>query len=288
MNLEALLHRCTESADLGRLTLPGGTSRVEPVHVVAIHYAPGAGEAMAGGLAEALDKTLYEARARLSDPDGGPAVVANFAEIQPAWAFAGRLRANGIAPILLAPEDVESDARRFLVRSFHLGERGITAVSRRGETAEVDYGEIQLVLRGARIDERTEIKRTEQRKFSPSRALLTGGLVLTKTTSKTEQVTTVEREEFLHLYAGEGPALALRAGALNYQSLGPALQPSTAANFAYLVDFFRRALPHARFDERLTSRQGRARVLGPSLTENLDVAVTLLARVLGRRSGTSS
>lgn len=250
------------------------------MHVVAIHYAPGAGEAMVGGLAEALDSTLYEARARLSDPEGGPAVVGSFAEIEPAWAFAGRLRANGIHPILLSPADIETDSRRFLVRSFHLRDQGLTAISRRGETAELAYREVRIALRGVRIEERTEIKRTEQRKFSASRALLTGGLVLTKTTRKSEPVTTEEREEFLHLYADGGPVLAFRSAALTFQSLGPALRPSTAANFAYLVETLRSALPQARYDERLANRQGRARILGPSLTENLDVAVTLLARVL--------
>jgi hypothetical protein len=253
------------------------------VHVVAIHYAPGTGEAMVSGLAEALDKTLYEARARLSHPEGGPAVVASYGEIQAAWACAGRLRANGISPILLTPEDVESDTERFLVRSFALGEQGIEAVSRQGRTTALPYREIDLVLRGVRIDEQTELKRTEQRKFSPGRALLTGGLVLTRTTRKLEPVTTEQREEFLHLYAEGRPPLAFRSTSLNYHSLGAALQPSTTANFAHLVEALRRALPHARYDERLTSRQARARVLGPSLTENLDVAVTLLARVLRRR-----
>jgi hypothetical protein len=250
------------------------------MHVVAIHYAPGGGEAMAGGLAEALGGTLYEARARLSDSAGGPAVVGNFAEAEPAWAFAGRLRNNGIPPILLTPADIESDARRFLVRSFHLGAAGLTAESRRGESAEVAYRDVQLVLRGVRIEERTEIKHTEQRKLSPSRALLTGGLVMTKTVRKAQPVTMEEREEFLHLYTAAGPVLVFRSGALNYRSLGAALRPSTAANFAYLVETLRRALPQARWDERLANRQGRARILGPALKENLDVAVTLLSRVL--------
>ncbi|HEY7214600.1 MAG TPA: hypothetical protein VIC28_08215 [Thermoanaerobaculia bacterium] len=254
------------------------------MYIVALHYAPGTGEVMAGPLADASGKTLYEARARLSDPQGGPAVIGNFAEIEPAYAFAGRLRANGIIPILLTPEEVESDARRFLVRSFELGEQAITAVSRRGETAERSYSEIDLVLRGVRIEERTEVKRTEQRKFSPVRAIVTGGMILTKTTRKTEPVTTEEREDFLHLYAGGEPPLVFRSGALNFRSLGAELRPSTAANYSYLVEALRRALPHARYDERLASRQGRARILGPSLAENLDVAVTLLARVLRQRS----
>jgi hypothetical protein len=253
------------------------------VNVVAIHYAPGKGEALMPVLAEATDKTLYEVRARLSSPEGGPAVVANFGEIEPAWAFAGRLRVNGVVPILLTPEDVESDAQRFLVRTFHLGELGVTATSRRGETAELLYPEIDLILRGVRIEERVELQTTESRKFSAGRALMTGGLVASKTTRKLEKVTTEQRDDFLHLYGDGKPPLVFRSSAVTYQSLGPALQPSIAANFNYLVETLRRAATHAPYDERLTNRQARARVLGPSLTENhLDIAISLLARVLRR------
>src|SRR5918999_562824 len=158
------------------------------MYVVAIHYAPGAGTALEKVLAEALGKTLYEARARLSNPEGGPVVVGNFATIEPAYAFAGRLRANAIIPILLMPEDIETDARRFLVRSFQLGEQGITATSRQGESLELAYHEIELMLRGVRIDERIKVQRTEERRFSPVRAVVTGGMVLSKTTRKAAQV----------------------------------------------------------------------------------------------------
>lgn len=254
------------------------------MNVIAIHYAPGKGEALVPALAEATDKTLYEVRARLSSPEGGPAVVANFGEIQPAWAFAGRLRANGVVPILLTPEDVETDAQRFLVRTFELGEHGVTATSRRGETAELPYHEIDLILRGVRIEERLERQTTESRKFSPGRALMTGGLMTSKTTRNLQQRVTEERDDFLHLYAGGRPPLVFRANAVNYQSLGPALQPSVSANFSHVVEALRRSAPQALYDERLTNRQARARVLGPSLTENhLDIAVSLLARVLRRR-----
>ena len=250
------------------------------MNVVAIHYAPGQGEALVPALAEATDKSLYEVRARLSSPEGGPAVVANFGEIQPAWAFAGRLRVNGIVPILLTPEDMESDARRFLVRTFQLGSHAVTAMSRQGQTVELPYREVDLVLRGVRVDERVELKTTEERKFSATRALVTQGLITRKTIRKLQQVTTEERDDFLHLYSEGRPPLVFRASALTYQSLGPALQPSIAANFAYLVETLRRASSHAPYDDRLTNRQARARVLGPSLSENVDVAVSLLARVL--------
>jgi len=250
------------------------------VYVLAIHFAPGAGEALAEPLAEALGCTLYEARARVGDPQGGPAIVAHYGEIEPAWACAGRLRANGLAPILITPEDVESNAVRFQVRSFTLGGQTLTVVSRRGETAEVPYRELDLFLRGTRLEERTEVKTTEQRKFSAGRAILSGGLMLTKKTRTVEQVTTEDRDDFVQLYGDGRPPLVFHASGLNYQSLGTALQPSVAANFAQLIARLRQGAPQARYDERLANRAGRARILGPLKDRHLDVAVSLLARVL--------
>src|SRR5881628_2711347 len=52
------------------LDLPRRRRQSGAVNVIAVHYTPGGGEALAGPLAEALDKTPYEARARLSDPEG--------------------------------------------------------------------------------------------------------------------------------------------------------------------------------------------------------------------------
>ena len=252
------------------------------MYVIAVHYPPGQGEALVAPLAEALDKTPYEARARVSDPEGGPAVVARYGEIEHAWACTGRLRANGISPILLTPEDVETDNRRFVVRTFHLGEHGITAISRRGESAEIEYRQVGVFLRGTRIDEKTELKTTEQRKFSMGRAVLTQGLMMTKTVRKLEQVKTSDREDFLQLYVEGRPPLVFRSGGLDYRALGTALQPSVQANFTRLNALLRQALPQARYDERLANSQARARVLGPGLGENhLDIAISLISRVLG-------
>ena len=108
--------------------------------------------------------------------------------------------------------------------------------------------------------------------------LLTQGLMMTKTVRKTDKVTSVEREEFFHLYADGRPPLVFRSGALDYRSFGPDLQPSVQANFTHLVERMRQAFPHARYSERLANRQSRARILGPGLTDNhLDVAISLLA-----------
>jgi len=255
------------------------------MHVVAIDYRPGPGEALAGELAEVLGKSLYEARARLSDPAGGPAVAATYAEIDPARDRAARLRAGGFDTLLLSPEQVEVDSSRFLVRGFQLGERGLTVHSRQGQSTEIAYADVVLLLRGVRPILQAETKTVEERKFSPARAILSGGLIFTKTTRRTRQVTNEEREGFLHLYAAGKRPLALRENALDYQSLGPALRPSVAANFSHLLAELRRACPGALYDERLAGRAGRARVLGPSLNpeRHLDIAISVLARVLRER-----
>ena len=164
---------------------------------------------------------------------------------------------------------------------FELNEQGIAATSRRGETAEIAARDIALLLRGVRIDEQTELKTTEQRKFSASRALLTQGLMMTKKVRTTEKVTTSSREEFLHLYAVGRPPLVFRSGGLDYRSFGNALQPSVQANFTHLIEEMRRTFPAAPYNERLANRQSRQRILGPGLTDNhLDIAVSLLSHLL--------
>jgi hypothetical protein len=131
------------------------------------------------------------------------------------------------------------------------------------------------------MSETTELKTTEERKFSIGRALATQGLMMTKTVRKTEKLTSVEREELVHLYAKGRPPLVFRSGALDYRSFGPDLQPSVQANFTRLVERMRQAFPQVPYNERLANRQSRSRILGPGLTDNhLDVAISLLARVL--------
>ena len=93
-------------------------------------------------------------------------------------------------------------------------------------------------------------------------------------------MTTEERDEFLQLYSAGRKPVIFHASGLNYQPLGADLQPSTVANFARLIEKLRQAAPQARYDERLANRPGRARVLGPLKERHLDIAVSLLARVL--------
>jgi hypothetical protein len=98
----------------------------------------------------------------------------------------------------------------------------------------------------------------------------------------TEQKIMEQREGFLFVYAEGGLPLVFREGALDYSSLGPALQPSRTANFTALLAELRRRSSQARFDDRLTTRAGQIQLLGPALDVQryIGVAIELLARVL--------
>lgn len=252
------------------------------MHVVALQFDKDAGDALAVRLAAVLGRTLLEARGRVSEPAGGPSVLATFGEAGPAEEYAEELRSRGFDVLVLPSEEVETEEQRLVVRSFELAPEALIAQPRHGGAVEVPWRDVRLLLRGIVRVQHKRTQMVQQRQLSLGRAVLTGGLMVTKTvkSSKTEVLT--ENEGFLHLYPASGPTLYFPQADLNYAGLGPGLEPSVAANFARLVTVLRQASPRAVYDERLTTLPGQARLLGPSLTpeRHLDLAVTLLARAL--------
>jgi hypothetical protein len=251
------------------------------MYAVALQFEKNAGDALAVRLAAVLGRTLLEARGRVSEPEGGPSVLATFPEGAAAEAYAEELRSRGFAVLVLPPEAVESEKARFVVRSFELGPDALTAQSRQG-MVQVPWPEVRLLLRGMVRVERKRTQTVQRRELSLGRAVITGGLMVTKAVKESKSEVRVEQEGFVHLYPAAGAPLVFRQTDLNYSGLGTGLQPSMAANFARLVAALREASPRAVYDERLATQQGQARLLGPSLpaASHLDVAVSLLSRAL--------
>jgi hypothetical protein len=255
------------------------------MHVVALQFDKDAGDALAVRLAAVLGRTLLEARGRVSEPEGGPAVLATFGAPGPAVEYAEELRSRGFEVLVLPLNEVETDEQRLVVRSFELGPGALRVRSRQGKTVEVPWREVRLLLRGIVRVQNKRTQMTQQRELSLGRAVLTGGLMVTKTVKSSKKDVLTENEGFLHLYAPSAPPLVFPQSDLDYSGLtglGPGLEPSVAANFARLTAALRAACPEARYDERLATPQGQARLLGPSLPpeRHLDLAVTLLARAL--------
>jgi hypothetical protein len=252
------------------------------MNIAAIHNLPDNKEELAAELADALEVTLYDARSRLSVPGNGPIVVAIGKELDAVEKTAERLRAGGFDVIVLNEDDIETLAGRFIVREFRLDDKELVLGSRDGESLAIAYSGIDLILRGTCIAVSSTTEAETKRKFSPGRAILSGGLIMSKTTKTVKNISTEEREGFFYLYSKNRPVAVFLENDLLYDSLGPALQPSRMANFAYLLAELQQRQPDAIFDDRLLRRAEQALMLGPRLSpeDHLDAAIALLAKKL--------
>jgi hypothetical protein len=250
------------------------------MHIAAIHDLPENKAELAATLAAALGVTLYEARSRLSAPGNGPIVVAVSGKHGVVEKITEKLQSSGFEVIVLNKDEIETGSSLFIVRKFRLDDRDLVVESRDRQSLTVKYSDIDLILRGTCIAVRSETKTMKERKFSPGRAILSGGLVIRKTTNVTRNVTTEDREGFFNLYSKNWLPLVFFENTLIYDSLGPELKPSRMANFAYLLEELRQRQPDAIFDDRLLRRAEQALLLGPMLSpeDHLDVATALLVK----------
>jgi hypothetical protein len=252
------------------------------MHVVAIHGINKDRETLAGVLAAVLKVTMYEALTRLRTPGNGPLIVAVLADEERAGQLVQQLHSAGFKAVGLTAGEIDAAAFAWIVRRFSLGERELHVETEKGDTLDISFQDIDLVLCGIRISRSTTTKTVKERSVDLGRAVLSGGVMMTKTTKTTQDVATEVRERFVNLYTGDAPVIVFRENALDYNSLGPARKLSRSENFTYLVAELRRYCPGVRYDERLMNRAAQAALLGPLLNpaEHLFVATALLAKVL--------
>lgn len=251
------------------------------MNIVAVYNLDKDEDTLSKALAEALGKTVYEARARLRAPRDGPSIIAVFQDLEKAEECAARLRTNDFDAVILRHEEIESDKARFIARSFEFTVKSLDSESCQKQNFILPYRDIRIILYGIGITVQKETETVKERKFSMGRALMTSGLVMTRSISHEVRSEEENRERFLYIYAPDRQTVALRENVLQYEALGKALQPSRAANFNYVVAELRKRCPDAVFDDRLLNRGSQAQMLGPSFNpeEHLDLAASLLAKV---------
>jgi hypothetical protein len=257
------------------------------MHIVVIHRWKEETAELVQALAVAVGKTAYEMRQRMIG--GGPAVIASFADPQQAGTLAMKLNRSGVMTLIIDSDALRSKGGRFFVCRFELKDRSLHIESSDGQSAEIAYGDIDLLLSGTRILGQTETITVTERKFSLGKTILSGGIPLSKKVEHQEEVNTEERENILCVYAGERPPIVLSQSGLSYDGLGAAMKLSRMLNFAFLKSELLRLCPAAGYDDRLLTRIGQVRVLGPALNpeSSLDLAFDILARSLrcGRIAG---
>ncbi|MBL8944124.1 MAG: hypothetical protein JNK45_13290 [Myxococcales bacterium] len=238
-------------------------------------------------VAVALGVTAYDVRASLQVEGGGPAILAVLADPAAAESTAAALRSVGVEAVTRDVAATSAAIGDFAVRRFEFGPTGLSLDTRDGRTAEVPYASVDAIVLACAIisTEHTEVVR--ERKFSPGRSLLTGGLINTRTRDTTQRQTHVDSEEIAFVFAGGAEAYRLGEASLVFQGLGAAIQPSRTANFQYLLAQLRQRCTGAAIDERLRKRAQQAQLLGRVLSpdDHLELAVALVAAHLRSRRG---
>ena len=222
------------------------------MHLVATVRSPADLAAGVAALVASAGMTPAEARMRLAPEP--PALLARLPVEQAATVVAALQRA-GLAALAI-DEAVPTDADRLQARSFAFEPGAGRFTTRTGETLTLPWGEVRLVLRGLRTARVTTEHTEINRKLALGRAVLTGGLVLTKKTTSTVRGAEEDPEQFLLVHGDSGQRVMLAEQAMEFSGLGPLLQPARSANVAVLAQELKRRTPGAFHDDRLV-RLGR-------------------------------
>lgn len=259
------------------------------MHIVAVHGWRKDEAEVAGIIAGALGLLTFEVRLKLAA--SGPAVLASYADPQRAETLAARLSQAGIPTLVIATSVERRKSRICRVRRFVLEEQMLRLESMAGESCDIDYRMIELLLVAtccAGLEQATGT--VTERKFSLGKTLLAGGIPMTKNVQREVAVATAVRDETLRLYVRDGATMVFDRATLNFDGLGGAMQLTRELNFARLKNELRRLAPQAIYDERLLKRAALVRLLGPSLSpeDDLDLAFEILARSLQLNAASAS
>jgi hypothetical protein len=229
------------------------------MHIVAITGLTTAPDAAAAALARALGTLPYDERRKLAG--GLPAVVLTSADAARAEALAATLRGLGHQVIACASEAVVPASEMVSLKRFALEPDALVA----GD-ARLPWSDVAALVRAVerrRVETTTTVK---EKKTDLVRAVVTGGLVRSKTTTREQTARNDESEPVLYLFRKSGATpWILREQGTHYEALGARLAPTAAPNFVTTVAELRARAPRACYDERLVAR----RVASPAELELL-------------------
>lgn len=195
---------------------------------------------------------------------------------------AAALGGAGFAAWTGEPADIPTDTQRIVVRSLAWEADGFRATDSLGVDHPCPAASVRLLQRGARTHQATDITRTKETKFNLGRAVLSGGLLLTKTVTRVKETTTHTKEPFLLLQRNDGqPDLMLYEHRMNYACLEAEMRHATLANFDRLCQRLQALCATAPLDDRV-GRPGFVAGLPHLPVEALDLALHLVSEARRR------
>ena len=139
------------------------------------------------------------------------------------------LHAGGFAAVLVEPARIPGDSQRLLPKRLEFAVGRLVAFTADGARHELPAAAIRFIQRG-RHEGAGRVVHGKELKFSPVKALLSNGLLLTKTVNKATTVAGSHEHVLLLQRNDGGPEIILHEKGLDYGFLTTDKQPSSLAN----------------------------------------------------------
>ncbi len=244
------------------------------MHVVAVTRWGSPLEEELPDLAARLGMVAYDLRLRLAS--GLPVVFALAAAEAEAAGHVEFLRARGNGAVACDVDSIPGPDVQLVPLDFELGAEDVRGTSIGGGRFELAYTDILAMVHVACVSSAEHTVTTQEKKFAPGRAVLSGGLVLRKKVDRVDKTVTEDQEQVIYIFCRTHPApYVWKELTLRYEGLGGQRQLTAAQNFATLANSLRSLTPHAFHDSRLLTQKRRAdisRVAGSARDRRLETS----------------
>jgi hypothetical protein len=204
-----------------------------------------------------------------------PRVLMHEASPERAEQHVRALEQAGFVVVTLDPALVPDDDQRIVARRLEFTSDALVAFDPQGTPHRCPTRAIALFQRGLRRDKTTTKVKVSERHLDVKKALLTGGLLLTKKTERTDVKVTETDEAFVLVERNDGaPDIILYERQLDYRFLGADMAPSSRTNLDRTWARCRSFAPAAPSDERIL-HPGFVAGLPRTAADPLDLALAL-------------
>ena len=182
-----------------------------------------------------------------------PRLFARYDSREAAEAVAQGLTALGLRSILCPDSELRRPPGDFLVHSVEFGPGYVLFLDRKGQKREVKPPDAFLLIKGKTESYIIKEKTETGVKFSPGKAILTGGISPFRTEKKPVTEHSTVAEYFCRLYTPKSsqPVAEIVHNQVDYSFLKEEMAPASLANFNILVARLKQAFPGAIFDDNL-------------------------------------
>lgn len=188
-----------------------------------------------------------------------PIALCRAPDAQIARNIVAEIRKMGHGAMECDADEVIASSSMFFPKTFAFEEEAIMLEDQAKRTRRLTHPEIMALVHAALTTEEQKTISSTEKKFSAGRAILTGGIMLTKKVEKIRQETAEEYEQVLYIYpiTCEDPIL-LRQNHILYSGLKDKIGRSSMESFANLIAALRRSAPGALYDNSLLLHRRKA------------------------------